>query len=125
VDAAFDAECPRYSQIARRHVNHIAARIIQLGGKPNFTSNEMLHLRESACTECDSLADRIEEDLIAEHIVVESYRDIIQCPGGLEPITRKLVESILAIAQRRLAELIRTREQMLRESSAVGGAKSE
>jgi bacterioferritin len=125
VSAEFGAECPRYSQIARRHVDQIAARIIQLGGKPSFTSNEMAHLRESAYTECDSLADRIEEDLIAEHIVVESYRDILHFLGGQEPITRKLVESILAVAQRRLAELIRMREQMLRESSAVGGAKSE
>jgi bacterioferritin len=125
VGAAFGAECPRYSKMARHHVKQIAARISQLGVRPNFTSNEMVHLRESACTECDSLADRIEEDLIAEHIVVECYRDILQFLGVLEPITRRLVESILAAAQRRLAELIRLREQMLRESGTVVGAKSE
>jgi bacterioferritin len=125
VAAAFSTECRRHSRVAHRHVDQIAARIIQLGVKPGIASNEMADLRESAHTECDSLADRIEEDLIAEHIAVESYRDILHFLGGLDPITRKLVESILAVAQRRLAELIRMREQMLRESCAVGGAKSE
>jgi bacterioferritin len=125
VAAGFDYECPRYSQIAHRHVDQIAARIIQLGGKPGFTSNDMADLRDSAHTECDSLADRIEEDLIAENIAVESFRDILHFLGGLDPITRHLVESILAVAQQRLAELIRMREQVLRKGSAAGGVKPE
>jgi bacterioferritin len=87
VAAAFGDECLRNSRVEHRHADRIATRILQLGGKPRFSSAEMAALRESAHAECDSLADRIEEDLIVEHIAVESYCEMIQYLGDRDPIT--------------------------------------
>jgi bacterioferritin len=117
VAAPFGDECPRKSRVEHRHADRIAARILQLGGKPRFTSEEMADLRESSRTECDSLADRIEEDLIVERIAVESYSEVIQYLGGRDPITLGLFESILGVAKQTLRELARTREQMLRRNA--------
>jgi len=123
VAAAFGDECPRNSRVEHCHANRIAARILQLGGKPRFISEEMADLRESAHTECDSLADMIEEDLIVERIAVESYSEMIQYLGGRDPITLQLFESILGVAKQTLRELARTREQMLRRIANAAGAK--
>jgi bacterioferritin len=120
--AAFGDECPRNSRVEHRHADRIAVRILQLGGKPRFTCAEMADLGESAHTECDSLADRIEEDLIVEGIAVESYSEMIQYLGGRDPTTLQLFESILGVAKQRLRELARTREQMLRRNCNAAGA---
>jgi bacterioferritin len=66
-------------------------------------------LRDTEYTEGESLADMIEEDLIAERIVVESYSEIIQYLGDRDPMTRRLFESILAVAEQHVAGLASTR----------------
>jgi len=84
----------------------------------------MAALRESARTECESLEDRIEEDLIIERIAVESYTEMIQYLGNRDLITLQLLELILAAAKRHLGELARMREQLLLRHTAVAGAKA-
>ena len=43
-----------------------------------------------------SLADMVREDLIAERIAIETYREIIQFFGDRDPTSRILMEEILA-----------------------------
>jgi bacterioferritin len=124
VATAFGEACERYARVENSHVDRIAARIVKLGGTPDFTSAEMAALRESARTECESLEDRIEEDLIIECIAVESYTEMIQYLEDRDSITLQLLELILAVAKRHLGELARTREQLLLRNTAVAGAKA-
>ena len=42
------------------------------------------------------LVDMIREDLVAERIAIESYREIVQLLGDKDPTTRRIMEEILA-----------------------------
>jgi bacterioferritin len=46
--------------------------------------------------EGDSLSSMIKENLVAERIAIDSYRDIIQYLGDQDPTTRRMMEGILA-----------------------------
>jgi bacterioferritin len=70
------------------------------------------------------LADRIEEDLIAEHIAVESYADILHYLGGEDRVTRRLFEALLAKARRRLEKLACTRERLLPKAAAISAPET-
>ena len=51
---------------------------------------------KSEFKEGTSLADMIREDLIAERIAIETYREIIRYFGDKDPTTRTMMEEILA-----------------------------
>src|SRR6266705_6302571 len=50
------------------HADQIAARIIQLGGAPNFSPEGILTRSHSEYVEGTTLVDMIKEDLVAERI---------------------------------------------------------
>jgi bacterioferritin len=58
--------------------------------------------------------DLIEEDLIAERIAIESYREIVQFVGSSDARTRELLETILAVEISHTQELVAMRTEMLR-----------
>ena len=64
------------------------------------------------------------EDLIAERIAIESYREIIQYLGNKDETTRQLFESILAVEEEHAQELRSLREDMLRRERVASGADS-
>jgi bacterioferritin len=80
----------------QEHAERIAERIKQLGGKPEMNPDVLSTLSHSEFKEGTSLADMIREDLIAERIAIESYRDIIRFFGDRDPTSRILMEEILA-----------------------------
>ena len=55
--------------------------------------------------EGESLTDMIKEDLVAERIAIETYRDIIQYLSNHDPTTRRMMEGILAVEEQRPDEL--------------------
>ncbi|MBV9233768.1 MAG: ferritin-like domain-containing protein [Candidatus Eremiobacteraeota bacterium] len=78
------------------HMQKIAERINQLGGTPNMDPAG-LHTRSA--TEYGSaqkLIDMIKENLVAERIAVEHYRDLIRYFADKDPTTRVMLEGILA-----------------------------
>jgi len=50
----------------------------------------------SEYVEGDSLIDMIREDLVAERIAIQSYREIVEWLRGKDPTTRRIMEEILA-----------------------------
>ena len=78
------------------HADQLAERIVQLGGEPNLSPEGLLDRSHSEYVEGDSLADMITEDLIAERVAIDSYRDMITYVGADDPTTRKVLEKILA-----------------------------
>ena len=90
------AEFLEHANEEQEHADQIATRIVQLGGAPNF-SPEGLHTRShSEYVEGDDLVEMLEEDLIAERIAIETYREIVQYLGHDDPTTRRVIETILA-----------------------------
>jgi bacterioferritin len=78
------------------HADAIAERIIQLGGQPNLSPEGLLDRSHSQYAEGTSLEDMIKEDLVAERIAIDSYRQMIEFIGGDDPTTRRLLEEITA-----------------------------
>ena len=69
---------------------------MQLGGEPNLSPSGLAERSHSEYVEGDDLEDMIKEDLVAERIAIESYRDMIAFVGSDDPTTRRLLEEILA-----------------------------
>jgi bacterioferritin len=80
----------------QQHAEQIAERIKQLGGKPDLNPATLVQRSHSEYKEGTSLIDMIREDLVAERIAIESYREIIQFFGDEDPTSRVLMEEILA-----------------------------
>jgi bacterioferritin len=87
------------------HADQIAERIKQLGGKPDMNPAILAGRSHSEYKEGTSLADMIREDLIAERIAIETYRDIIRFFGEKDPTSRTMMEGILAKEEEHADEL--------------------
>ena len=78
------------------HADQLAERIVQLGGEPSLSPEGLLSRSHSEYVEGVSLVEMITEDLIAERIAIDSYREMVAYVGTDDPTTRKVLEGILA-----------------------------
>jgi len=89
-------EFKEHADEEQEHADWLAERIKQLGGKPEMNPAVLTGKAHSEYKEGSSLADMIREDLVAERIAIETYREIIQFFGDKDPTSRTLLEKILA-----------------------------
>jgi len=89
----------------QQHADMIAARIIQLGGAPNFSPDGLTTRSHSEYAEGENLVDMIKEDLIAERIAIDTYTEMIRYIGGNDITTRRMLESILAVEEEHADDL--------------------
>ena len=87
------------------HADQIAARIVQLGGSPNFSPEGLLTRSHSEYVEGQNLVDMIKEDLVAERIAIDSYTEMIRFVGDDDITTRRMLESILAVEEEHADDL--------------------
>lgn len=87
------------------HADMLAERIVQLGGEPDFSPNSLTSRSHAEYVAADSLENMIKENLIAERIAVDSYREMIQYLKGQDPTTRRMLESILAMEEKHAEEM--------------------
>jgi len=85
-----------HSDQEREHMDEIAERIQQLGGKPDFNPGTLVSRSVSQYVEGESLGQMIREDLIAERVVIEVYQRFIEYFGMKDPTTRTMFEHIKA-----------------------------
>lgn len=78
------------------HADKLAERIVQLGGEPEFNPDLLTKNSHAQYVAGKDLKEMVYEDLVAERIAVDSYREIIQYIGDKDPTTRRLFEEILA-----------------------------
>ena len=90
------AEFAQHAQEEEQHMLWLAERINQLGGKPNLNPEGLLERSSSQYVEGENLVDMIKENLVAERIAVETYRDMIRYFAEKDPTTRVLLERVLA-----------------------------
>jgi bacterioferritin len=83
-----------HSDEEREHVDEIAERIQQLGGKPDFNPGTLVGRSVSQYIEGESLGQMIREDLIAERTVIDVYQRFIEHFGTKDPTTRTMFEHI-------------------------------
>jgi bacterioferritin len=89
----------------RGHADQIAARIVQLGGQPAYSSEDLLSVGEVHHANGYALLDLIKQDMIAECINIDSYRDIIRYLGDRDPTSRRMMEAILADEENHAREM--------------------
>ncbi len=90
------AEFLEHANEEQGHADRIAERITQLDGTPNFSPDGLSSRSHSEFVAPDALAAMIEENLVAERIAIDSYREIIQYVGDKDTTTKRLLEEILA-----------------------------
>lgn len=78
------------------HADKLAERIVQLGGEPDFNPDSLSSRSHAEYKPGSNLKEMVYEDLVAERIAIDSYREIIQYIGDKDPTSRRLFEEILA-----------------------------
>lgn len=93
------AEFAEHASEEQEHADKLAARIVQLGGEPDFAPQTLATRAHSEYREGTSLTDMIRENLVAERIAIETYREIIRYLGDSDTTTRRIFEEILAVEE--------------------------
>jgi bacterioferritin len=90
------AEFLEHAKDEQAHADALAARIVQIGGEPDFSPDQLARRSHSEYVAGKSLREMMREDLIAERIAIDTYGQIIRYLGDKDPTTRRLLEDILA-----------------------------
>jgi bacterioferritin len=100
------AEFLEHANDEQGHADQIAARIVQLGGAPNFNPEGLLTRSHAEYVEGETLTDMIKEDLVAERIAIDSYREMVRYFGADDPTSRRMIEGILAVEEEHADDLV-------------------
>jgi bacterioferritin len=93
------AEFAQHAKEEAGHANQVAERINQLGGKPDFNPQGLASRSASEYGSAENLIEMIKENLIAERIAVDHYRELIRYFGNDDPGTRAMLEGILLVEE--------------------------
>ncbi len=93
------AEFLQHANEEMTHADSLAQRITELGGEPNFSPDGLSSRSHAEYIPGDSLASMIKENLIAERIAIESYREFITYLGNDDPTTQRMLKEILAMEE--------------------------
>jgi len=100
------AEFLQHANEEQGHADQIAHRIVQLQGEPDFNPEGLLTRSHAEYVEGTTLIDMIKEDLVAERIAIDSYREMINYLANDDPTTRRMLEEILAMEEEHADDLV-------------------
>jgi bacterioferritin len=106
------AEFLEHANDEQGHADQIAQRIVQLGGEPDLSPDTLSSRSHAEYVEGDTLEEMIKEDLVAERIAIDSYREIIAYLGDADPTSRRLMEEILAKEEEHADDLANLIEEL-------------
>lgn len=89
----------------QQHADMLAERIVQLQGMPDFNPEGLTSRSHAEYVEGTDLRDMVKEDLVAERIAIDSYREMIAYVGDKDPTTRRILETILAVEEQHADDL--------------------
>jgi len=99
------AEFLQHAQEEQAHADQIAERIVQLNGTPDFDPSTLAQRSHAEYDESTDIRDMIRANLVAERVAVESYRQMIEKIGDVDPTTTLLLTRILAQEQEHADEM--------------------
>jgi bacterioferritin len=100
-------EFAEHAREEQGHADEIAERIVQLGGAPDFSPQGLATRSHAEYAEGGSLGEMIREDLVAERVAIDTYREMIAFFGNDDPTTRRMMEGILAVEEEHAEDLAR------------------
>jgi bacterioferritin len=92
-------EFAQHAKEEQEHMSQVAERINQLGGRPNFNPEGLATRSASQYVEGENLIDMIKENLIAERIAIDHYRELVRYFADNDPVTRVMLEGILSVEE--------------------------
>ena len=101
-----------HAQQEQGHADQLAERITQLGGAPDFNPEGLASRSHAEYIEGSTVMEMIKEDLVAERIAIDSYREIIDYLGKDDPVTRRMMEDILATEEEHADDLVSLMQTM-------------
>lgn len=87
------------------HVDMLAKRIEQLGGNPELNPDLLTSRSHAAYSETLDLKQMIQDNLEAERIAIDKYREMIDRVKERDSTTRKILEDILAQEEEHASDL--------------------
>ncbi len=90
------SEFLEHAQQEQAHAALLAERIVQLGGEPDLNPDTLTARSHAQYKEGTDLRDMVKENLVAERIAIDSYREMINYIGDRDTTTKRILESILA-----------------------------
>ena len=100
------AEFAEHAKEEHEHAMAVAERINQLGGEPDFNPTGLATRSASEYSTGSDLVTMIKENLIAERIAIDHYRELIRFFGDNDPSTRAMLESILAVEEEHASDML-------------------
>lgn len=98
-------EFGKHADEEQAHADLLARRIVQLGGAPDFSPEGLASRAHADYVECDTLKEMIQENLVAERIAIDTYREMARWFGDDDPTTKRLLEGILSQEEEHADEL--------------------
>lgn len=102
---AATAEFQEHAAQELEHADMLAARIVQLGGEPDFSPLGLAQRSHAEYVPGSSLREMLREDLVAERIAIDIYGQMISFIGDDDPTTRRMLEDILAVEEEHADDL--------------------
>ncbi len=90
------AEFLEHAKQEQAHADMIAERIVQLGGEPDLNPDTLTKRSHAEYQEGKNLKDMVRENLVAERIAIDSYRELIEFIGDKDTTTKRMLMQILA-----------------------------
>jgi len=100
------AEFAEHAREEQGHAMEVAERIDQLGGTPDFNPQTLTARSAAEYTTSDDLVAMIRENLVAERIAVEHYRELVRYFGDNDPTTRLMIEGILSKEEEHASDML-------------------
>ena len=93
---AVKGEFLEHAQQEMEHAGQLSERIVQLGGEPDLDPATLTARSHAEYKEGKDLRDMVRENLVAERIAIDSYREMINYIGDRDTTTKRILEHILA-----------------------------
>ena len=93
---AVKGEFLEHAQQEMEHAGQLSERIVQLGGEPDLDPATLTARSHAEYKEGKDLRDMVRENLIAERIAIDSYRELIEFIGDKDTTTKRMLMEIMA-----------------------------
>ncbi len=93
----------------QEHADWLAIRMVQLGGAPDYSLNNIFNINNKTFAVDHSLMEMMMENLLASRLAITSYRNLIKFTDKEDPITSVMLNIVLLDEERHaeaLAEFI-------------------
>jgi bacterioferritin len=99
------AEFASHAKEEMEHALAVAERISQLGGTPDFDPKTLAGRSASEYATGSDMVGMIRENLIAERIAVDHYRELVRYFAEDDPTSRVMLESILRVEEEHASDM--------------------